>query len=166
MRTVRSSGRLSRGCLLPGGLSAPGGVVCSQGVCPWEGVCSRGGLLLGGWYPSMHWGRHPPPCGQTHACKNITFATSLRMVKILVIKRAQTYHLFCKRPRCYHGASKTQVAERPVYASVHMLHRIHWISDPFIENSITSNDYSWTLIHNDILFIDTSTMVDKTMLIL
>ena len=24
----------------------------------------------------------PPPCGQTHACENITFATSLRTVKI------------------------------------------------------------------------------------
>ena len=58
MRTVRSSGRLS-----------------GEG-----GVCSRGV-----WYPSMHWGRHPP-CGQTHACKNITFATSLRTVKILPLR--------------------------------------------------------------------------------
>ena len=43
------------GCLLWGGLlrgvSAPGGGVCSPG---------RDGLLQG-WYPSMHWGRHPPP---------------------------------------------------------------------------------------------------------
>ena len=50
------------GCLLPGG------------------VCS-GGSALGGVYPTMHWGRHPP-CGQTDACKNITFATSLRTVII------------------------------------------------------------------------------------
>ena len=46
-----------RGCLVPGGVPAPGG-----------------------WYPSLHWGRPPPPCGQTDRCKNITFATSLRMV--------------------------------------------------------------------------------------
>ena len=102
MRTVRSSGRLSRGvcsggCLLGGvsapggsalggGVSAPGGV-CSRGkclllrgVCFQGSVCSQGGCLLPGvWYPSMHWDRHPSR-GQTHACKNITFATSLLTV--------------------------------------------------------------------------------------
>ena len=68
---------LQVGCLLLGGCLLPG--VCSEG-----GVCF-GGCLLWGWYPSMHWGRHPlPPCGQTDACKNITFATSLRTVKIAI----------------------------------------------------------------------------------
>ena len=70
---------LGGGCLLPGGgllqgwgVSAPrgvsgprGGVWSRWGVWSQGGVCS-GGLLLGGsgpggWYPSMHWGRHPPP---------------------------------------------------------------------------------------------------------
>ena len=101
MHTVRSSGCIlgrvvsaSGGCLLLGGCLICGGCllpgVCSRGVSALRGllrglsapgvsapggVCSRGGV----WYPSMHWGRHPP-CGQTHACKNITFATSLRTV--------------------------------------------------------------------------------------
>ena len=39
-------------CTCPGGVPGPGG-------CTWSGT---------------------PPCGQTHACKNITFATSLRTV--------------------------------------------------------------------------------------
>ena len=48
-----------RGCLLLGG---------------------AGCLVCGGWYPSMHSVRHPLPCGQTHACETISFATSLRTV--------------------------------------------------------------------------------------
>ena len=66
-----------------------GGCVCSRGVVPgprgvpgpWEmsalgGVPAPGGcLLLGG----CTWSG-TPPCGQTDACKNITFATSLRTV--------------------------------------------------------------------------------------
>ena len=80
-------------CVCSGGVSAPEGwcLLCGVGVC----VCSRGCLLPGGrvsawgvsapegvWYPSMHSGRPrpPPPCGQTHAYKNITFATSLQTV--------------------------------------------------------------------------------------
>ena len=63
--------------------------------------------------------------------------------KILYCKKIiQTCHLLCKRPRCCHSASKTQVAER-----IFILNRIHasviyqilwicWISDPFRENSI------------------------------
>ena len=93
MRTVRSSGRISGG-----GMSARGGV-CSQGVSAPGGVCSGGCLLLGGllWGVSTPGGcllpggvvsqhalrQTPTPlCGQTDACKNITFATSLRTVKI------------------------------------------------------------------------------------
>ena len=51
-------GVCSGGCLLLGGCLLPGGLLWG-GVCSW-GVSARGGH----WYPSMHWGRHPPPCGQ------------------------------------------------------------------------------------------------------
>ena len=103
MRTVCSSGHIW------GGGSARGGV-CLQGVCSWVvsalggvclwgvsasggvsalgGVCCRGvsaprGCLLRGVYVvSQHALRQtPPPCGQTHTCKNITFPASLRTVK-------------------------------------------------------------------------------------
>ena len=89
MRTVRSSSRRRGEGLLPEG------AVCSGGV--YSRGCSRGGCLLGGvsaqkvsaWEggvsASVH-ARipHTPAhtCGQTHRCKNITFATSLRTVTI------------------------------------------------------------------------------------
>ena len=71
------------GCF-PGGVCFPG-VCASRGVCfPGEGVCfpGEGGVLPGG-YPSIHWGRSPPPVNRmTDRCKNITLATtSLRPVK-------------------------------------------------------------------------------------
>ena len=50
-----------------GGVSAPRGV--------WSGGC-----LLQGVSQLALRQTHTPPCGQTHACKNITFATSLRTV--------------------------------------------------------------------------------------
>ena len=78
-----------------------GGVVCLLGgVCFFGGVCLLGGCLLLGGVPAS-WGclllgggvcflgagipacteaDTPPPCEQTDACKNITFATSLRTV--------------------------------------------------------------------------------------
>ena len=63
--------------------------------------------------------------------------------KILYFKKTiQTYHLLCKRPRCYHSANKTQVAERililnPIHTSViYQIPRVHWISDPFREDAI------------------------------
>ena len=65
-------GVCSGGCLLQG-VSAPG--VSAPG-----GVCSGGCLLLGG--VSHHALRQTPPRGQTDACKNITFATSLRTVNM------------------------------------------------------------------------------------
>ena len=45
------------------------------------------------------------------------------VTKIFVIKRAQSYHLLCKRLGCYHSASKTHVRDRnfnmsPIHASV------------------------------------------------
>ena len=79
------------GGVLRGGVSAPGGGAWSEG-----GVCSQGGCLVrcgvsapgggwsgGVWYPSMHWGRPPPPVDRmTDTCKNITFATLLWTVKM------------------------------------------------------------------------------------
>ena len=65
-----------------GGACLPGGCLPGRGVClPLRGECLPGGLTWGGgvcWgcvYPSMHWGRHPPPVDRmTDACKNITLA--------------------------------------------------------------------------------------------
>ena len=59
-------GVCSRGCVCSGG-SAPGGVSAlgvsapGGGSAP-RGVCSRGRV----WYPSMHWGRHPPLWTESH----------------------------------------------------------------------------------------------------
>ena len=71
------------GCTWSGGVPSPGGCTWSGGVpgpgvylalggCAPGGVCSSGGCTWSG----------NPPCGQTDACKNITFATSLRTVTI------------------------------------------------------------------------------------
>ena len=79
MRTVRNSSRLRGVYLVPAGdVWGAGGV-----PGPGEGVY----LVGGGTCP----GTPTPPCGQTHTCKNITFATSLRTVKINIKK-------FKKRP--------------------------------------------------------------------
>ena len=103
-----------RGYLVPGGVPGPGGCIWSQGTwsggctwsrgCTWSGMCtwsrgctwSQGGVPgpasvpgPGGctWSGGLYLVRYSPPCGQTHACKNITFATSLRTVKTdLVLK--------------------------------------------------------------------------------
>ena len=74
-----------------GGVSAPGwgGGVCSWEVSAPEGVSALGwvsalgGVYSGGCVVSHHALRQTPapPCGQTNACKNIAFATSLRTVK-------------------------------------------------------------------------------------
>ena len=63
---------LIQGCLVRGGV--PG-----LGVCAWFG----GGAWSGGsGIPACTEADTPPPCGQTHTCKNITLATtSLRPVK-------------------------------------------------------------------------------------
>ena len=65
--------------LVPGSVPGPGGYLVrgapGHGGCTW----SRGGgeSVPGG----CTWSGTPsPPPGQTHACKNITFATSLRTV--------------------------------------------------------------------------------------
>ena len=59
--------------------------------CAWNlsGGVLPGGVLLGGVLPGGIPGpggflsRYPPPCGQTDTCKNLTFTTSLRTVKIV-----------------------------------------------------------------------------------
>ena len=67
--------RIKQECI-PVGCVPSTAVAISRGVCS-GGVCSWGG----GWYPSMHWGRPPPPVNRmTDRCKNITFTTSLRTV--------------------------------------------------------------------------------------
>ena len=65
------------GCLLWGG-----GLLRGRGVCLlWGDVCSLGGVCSwGGGIPAYT--EADTPCGQTDACKNITFVTSLRTVKI------------------------------------------------------------------------------------
>ena len=69
-----------------GGGSGPGGWVPAPG---------GGGSGSGGWVPALGGGGIPvcteadPPCGRTDSCKNITFATSLRTVKILEKWRSQ-----------------------------------------------------------------------------
>ena len=74
MRTVRSVSRLPggrggayRGCVLPGG------------------VC-----LVRGGVPAL-----VPPRGQTDTCKNITFATSLRTVKMVVFNYTYYQAVVC-----------------------------------------------------------------------
>ena len=94
MRTVRSSGRISGGgvpgpgrvYLVEGGVPGPGGCTWFRGGVPGlGGVPGPGGVyLVPGGVPGPWEGAWsltpPPPCGQTHACKNITFATSMRTV--------------------------------------------------------------------------------------
>ena len=80
-----SMGEFASGCLLPWGSLLPGGLLLGV-VCFW-GVSASGGV-----YPSMQWGRHPPH-GQTHTCKNITLATSLRPEITLQFGAARTPNL-------------------------------------------------------------------------
>ena len=65
-------------------MSAPrGGGVCSRGVPgPGRGVPGPGGLLPRGKVVVFQHALRQTPRGQTDTCKNITFATSLRTVKI------------------------------------------------------------------------------------
>ena len=66
----------SRGVYLVLGVYlVPGGCV----YLVWGGTWSQGVYLVPG---GCTWSG-TPPCGQTHACKNITFATPLRTVKML-----------------------------------------------------------------------------------
>ena len=121
MRTVRSSGHiLGGGVPGPGGgwYLVPGGVylvwvgrgVPGLGMCAWLGVylvlggvpglggvpCPRGSAPWGGVYLV----RYSPLCGQTDACKNITFATSLWTVIILLVNLV--IFCFCLTVAKYH----------------------------------------------------------------
>ena len=84
------------------GVSAPGG----GGWLLLEGCAPRGV------YPSMQWGRPPLVNRILDASfwKYYLAPTSLRAVKIChCSKKDRTCHLLCKRPGCYHSASKTHV---------------------------------------------------------
>ena len=84
--------------LLPVHLVPGGGCTWSQGGVPGPrgvyldpgGVSGpRGMYLVPGGVPGPRRGgpaQVPPPRGQTHTCKNITFATSLRTVNIVDTK--------------------------------------------------------------------------------
>ena len=79
----------------PGGVSGPGGCTWSRGVYLVLGGCtwSRGVYLVGcTWSGGGVPGQVLPPCGQTHACKNITFATSLRTVITLSLCKVDNVH--------------------------------------------------------------------------
>ena len=148
MRTVHNSSHLLGGCLL-------GGVACSQGKC----VCSRGGCLLlggacsqgrglicswgvpapGGPYPSMHWGR-PPSCGQTHRCKNITFATSLRTV---IISTGSQF----KFPL---NIEKVVLREKSIEEPVQHL---WWYCKLFVYNVCCVLEKSWSYLRYDLNFL-------------
>ena len=111
MRTILSSGHMlggvpgpggtsCRGCLVWGVYLVPRGDVPGKGVC-WSRVSVPGGwgaalggtrlggvssprglfLISGGMLMGVYLVRHPP-CGQTHTCKNITFATLLLTVNV------------------------------------------------------------------------------------
>ena len=68
------------GFLVPGGVPGPGGCTWSRGVyLVLGGVPGPGGVCLSAPEGGGTW-LGTPPCGQTHACKNITFATSMRTV--------------------------------------------------------------------------------------
>ena len=100
MRTVRSSSRLLGGVSAPGGCLVPGGVCLVWG----EGCLLSGGCLVQEvCVVSQHALRQTLPCGQTHTCKNITFATSLRTVIIHSMHlylHATSFRLCNRRNKC------------------------------------------------------------------
>ena len=120
MRTVRSSGRISGRCLLWGvyawGVSAPGRCLLRGVSAPW-GVSSPGGCLLLEGVVSQHALRQTPPpaCGLTDACKNTTFATSLRTV----IRRSILSHIICPLPVGVEFGCKVSKSPCPVIMTPH-----------------------------------------------
>ena len=98
----------SRGvCLLPEGCLVQGGA-WSWGVPGPRGVCSGGCLVprvcsQGGWYPSMHWGRHPGetatavdgthPTGM-HSCNYNTFTSKCMLKRFQEIPRARFHETY------------------------------------------------------------------------
>ena len=57
-----------------------GGVPDPGGHLVWGVYLVLGGCVPGHGGVYLVWGPGNPPCGQTHTCKNIVFATSLRTV--------------------------------------------------------------------------------------
>ena len=124
--SVCSWGVSTRGVSALGGVCSQGGCpggVCSWGVstlggvCSWGGLCLLGGSALGGCLlggvsaleggvstlggvVSQHALRQTPPCGQTDACKNITFTTSLRTLKMLNVKFISQLYFRSRRLSC------------------------------------------------------------------
>ena len=78
MRTVRSSSHL----LLGGAWS--GGCLVLGGAWSWGCLVPGGGVLVLGLCLPAYTEADSPPRGQTDRCKNITFTTSLQMVKFLL----------------------------------------------------------------------------------
>ena len=88
-------GAWSRGVPALGGVPAPGGCLVPWGCLHQGGAWSWGGAWSGGvpapggacfggmWYPACT-EADPPVNRMTDRCKNITFATSLRTVKICI----------------------------------------------------------------------------------
>ena len=74
MCTGRSFNRMPQSASRGGGGAWAGGCLV-RGGCLVGGGLLRGGLLGGGGViPACTEADTPPPCGQTDACKNITFA--------------------------------------------------------------------------------------------
>ena len=81
LRRVSALGGVCSGGCLPLGVSVPLGDVCLLRAVSVQGGLLQGGCLLpGGGIPACTEADTPTPCGQTDACKNMTFATLLRTV--------------------------------------------------------------------------------------
>ena len=119
------------GCVLPGGWCVLRGGVCFPGGCASGGVpASRG------WYPSMHWGRPPPPVNRiTDTSKNITLATtSLRLV-IIKCECSTIVALWGE-----HSWPKFLRPHHPWMRKVHILLHI-WVSPP--PHGIPTTDHAF-----------------------
>ena len=94
----------------------PGGGVSLAGGSPWQG---RGGVLGKGVYPSMHWGRPPPPLltEMADACENITLPQTLfeggkKILWIVVVKTYLVWTSELRLTRCF----KARIVIRSFYA--------------------------------------------------
>ena len=94
----------------PGGVPAwSGGCTCPGGVPGPEGGCTI--LVWGG-----AWSGTPPPCGQTHACENITLAkTSFRPVKIVTRSCNKIIDISFAKEFVHRILAFAQVSRFPLY---------------------------------------------------
>ena len=149
MRTVRNSSHLlGGGCLLGGvpaprgSVSVPGGCLLLGGACSQgRGVSAPGGCLLrgGGRIPACT-EADPPSCGQTHRCKNITFATSLRTV---IISTGSQF----KFPL---NIEKVVLREKSIEEPVQHL---WWYCKLFVYNGCCVLEKSWSYLRYDLNFL-------------